>query len=157
MPLNSQHLPEGTVRNLDEIPIDSEANQYSDVPYQTKTEIYDKKCSGCGFARIIVRFYNKAFVFNSIDKALTFALSKVKTPHIERSCSYPADVIKLNNTHRYPSLSEIVKNGCSFWNPKMIPSPDEATEFNEISIFQLSEKIKKMEIIGEPDAISRII
>lgn len=151
MPLNSQHLSEWEIKELNEIPLDGEAVKYADYPYQTKTDIYDKKCNGCGFAKItaIMKLPNsdKTVIkeFSNVEDAISLCTSSNAT--IDRSCSYPADVTMANGKQKFPTLSEIVMNGCQFWKKKFyddIPK-DEETEFIEIDITSLTS-----EIISEP-------
>jgi len=68
LPLCSQHLPAEVREVLREMPLDPTCLE--EVPYQTKIEVYDTKCSGCGFARVILMNRRKGVGrFNIIAKS----------------------------------------------------------------------------------------
>lgn len=135
MPLDSSKLTEGISNGLREMPYDIKY----DLPYPTKVDMYDSKCSGCGFARIEVVTIpmEKMGIFNKIEDALFFAQGK--SVKINRLCSYPVDVDHVFNEVRYLTLTEIICNTCQFWNiNKLRIFSDVETEFIEI------ESVEKM-------------
>lgn len=85
-------------------------NYLRELPYEEKTKIYDKRCKGCQFARIIVN----DIVVRSIQEALDIA--RELGCEIVRSCEYPSDIEMSFGHEEYPSLNEIVSNTCRFWN-----------------------------------------
>ncbi|MHB8362884.1 MAG: hypothetical protein ACYDBX_04675 [Patescibacteria group bacterium] len=140
MPLNSSHLDDDVIKTLQEIPEDDECfidERHSSLelmPYQTKVQIYDEKCGGCGFVRVDVLHYNpdseKKIVFNDINKAIEYATRN--NCKINRTCSYLYNRLTRNGKHIYPTLSEIVSNTCEFWNKEKLTSMTEDEEFVEI-------------------------
>lgn len=80
------------------------------LPYQDKVNIYDKRCSGCGYMRIEVG----NVVVRSIEEAIDIA--QLTGAEIERSCDYPSDVETSYGGEEYPSLTEIITNTCRFWD-----------------------------------------
>ena len=135
MPLSNAHLPADVAKMLEEMPLDETCLERSLMSYQTKVDMYDQKCSGCGFARIVVyttASNNKPVIFNKIEDALKHA--KGLRDCVERTCSYPDDVMVINNKVMHPSVSEIVANTCMFWREKRLNiPPDDGTNFIEIT------------------------
>lgn len=130
MPLNNSKLTKSIIEDLKGIPYDT---KYDNLPYPTKVDIYDSKCSGCGFARIEVVTIplEKIYVFNNIENALLSAQGK--SVMIHRLCSYPSDVDKVFDEERYVTLNEIICNSCEFWDMDKLRIPsDSETEFIEI-------------------------
>ena len=131
MPLNSSNIHFSVINIIREIPLDRESAP--EYPYQTKVDMYDEKCSGCGFARIEVYpsdIYNaKPLIFHTSSEAIKFA--RVHGHRINRTCDYPFDMQKRNGKTIYPSLTEIVSNTCDLWDIDKIISeieniPDDA-------------------------------
>src|SRR5574340_866753 len=98
MPLNSSHINSGVIETLRELPeddeciIDEKHASLELMPYQTKVQIYDEKCKGCGFMHIEATHYNplegeKKIIFTNIDEAIEYA--SCHNCKIYRSCSYP--------------------------------------------------------------------
>lgn len=155
MPLNSNHLNDSVIKILREIPEDNEClvdEKHSSLelmPYQTKVQIYDERCKGCGFVHIEATHYSalegeKKIIFTDLDKAIDHAT--VNNCRIHRSCSYPNDVLRKNGKHIYPTLSEIVSNTCEFWFQDkidgMIPEEVEFIEIDDVEkiIVRISEE-----------------
>jgi len=147
LPLCSQHLPTEVQEVLREMPLDPSCLE--DIPYQTKIQVYDEKCSGCGFARIVlmnrrkgVDKFNIIIQSNNINEVLSQA--KNLNDIIVRSCAYPDDICYTNNKPVYPSVSEIVANTCKFWRESKLFmfSEDEEKEFE-----QYKEGISEIEYI----------
>ena len=114
-------------------------NTLHDLLYETKVDIYDKKCSGCGFCRVEVLSHNVKNVFNDVHSALD-SLSKMSSIWtVNRSCDYPTNVIDRNGNPRYPTLTEIVSNTCVFWDAKNIPSGEDDV-FIEVTEYSTFEK-----------------
>jgi hypothetical protein len=84
------------------------------LSYEDKISIYDTKCKGCGYMLIKVG----DMAVRSLEE--TFDIAQSTNEEIERSCDYPEDVMECYGEEVYPSLNEIVSNGCRFWNPKNI-------------------------------------
>ena len=124
MPLCSLHLAEETKQYLREVPLNKDCIT-DDIPYQTKVEIYDEKCSGCGFAKIMVsnRMGNRDnYTSDKINvrfstNIIELALKKAKNlgDSIIRTCEYPADIGWSKSYPVYPSIHEIIGNTCKFW------------------------------------------
>ena len=137
MPLCSEHLPEETVKFLTEMPLDKSCLT-DDIPYQTKVEIYDTKCSGCGFARIIL--HNKRgqiFTSNNINEILIKAINI--SDIIVRSCSWPEDISIVNGKPVYPTVTEIVSNTCKFWREEKLFMFEENEEYEQYTAERLSK------------------
>src|ERR1035437_1934159 len=132
MPLNSTGKAKEVLLLMHELPEDKDAIYDGEGYYSTKVMIYDKKCSGCGFAYIIARSSDGVRkAFTKIDEALNFNTS---TFPIVRSCEYPLDIFEFRHEDLLPSLSEIVSNGCELWAVEHMDIPkDEETEFIEIT------------------------
>lgn len=133
MPLCSQHLPNEVQEVLREMPLDPTCLE--DIPYQTKIQVYDEKCSGCGFARIIlmnrrkgIGRFNIIVESNNIDEILCEA--KNLNDIIVRSCAYPDDISYINNKIVYPSVNEIVANTCHFWRENKLFMFEEEEYYN---------------------------
>lgn len=92
------------------------------LSYQDKINIYDTKCKGCGYALIMAG----EIEVRSIEEAIDIA--QHTGDEIDRSCSYPPDVDEQYGEPVYPSLNEIVTNGCRFWYSKNIEDGKCATE-----------------------------
>ena len=143
MPLSSQHLHHSVISIIRDIPMDKEsAPEYL---YQTKVEMYDERCSGCGFARIEVYpsdVYNaKPVIFHKSQEAIDSA--RLHGHRINRTCEYPFDTLYRNKKPMYPSLTEIISNTCTFWDMDIPTSPE------EIDIMAITELIKLMKADGE--------
>jgi len=140
MPLNSSHLKDETVKQLEKTPYHS-----NDDGYQSKCQIFDAKCGKCGFRLYQITFSNYAVdagdrvveVF-SADEAASIC-GRDAYVSMERVCSYPGDTRIRHGKVVYPSLNEIIKNTCEFWREPKLNIPVE-TEFIEINTEQqLSE------------------
>ena len=122
MPLNSSHLHHSVIDIIREIPMDREVAP--DYPYQTKVDMYDSRCSGCGFCRIEVcpsDIYDaKPIVFNNSKDAVEYA--RMYGHRINRTCEYPPDVQTRNGKSIYPTLTEIISNTCDLWDVEKISS-----------------------------------
>lgn len=136
MPLCSQHLPTEVQEVLREMPLDPTC--LADIPYQTKIQVYDEKCSGCGFARIVLMNKRKGIGrFNVIAQSnnINEILQQARNLNdiIVRSCAYPDDIYYINNEPVYPSVNEIVANTCKFWREDKLFmfSEDEEEEFEQ--------------------------
>lgn len=94
------------------MPLDSKHNSFiTHMSYEAKINLYDKLCSGCGFARITVGGKK----MRSLEEALHVA--RATGLDIERECEYPLDVIEgYDGKLIYPSVHDIVNNSCRFWN-----------------------------------------
>lgn len=99
MPLNNKLTPELSC-------------MMKELSYQDKVNIYDRKCRGCGY--IYIKVGNR--ILRSIEEAID--ISAYTGLDITRSCDYPDDVEEHHGEIVYPSLTEIVCNGCQFWNMK---------------------------------------
>lgn len=139
MPLNSSHLHHSVIDIIREIPIDREVAP--DYPYQTKVDMYDSRCSGCGFCRVEVytsEVYNaKPVIYHNSQEAIDFA--RMHGYRINRTCEYPFDTHSRNGKPIYPTLTEIISNTCDFWDESKIPSVDEEDEINIIELLKLME------------------
>lgn len=115
--LDSKNLSDKMIRCRLLAPLDDEANPQN-LPLQTKVQIYDMKCDGCGFARIEV-FDNKGDikVFNNVADAINEAqIGGYKgIKDIKRTCEYPGNVIETIHGTEYPTLTEIIINTCRLW------------------------------------------
>lgn len=98
MPLDNKKLPCQLVEML------------YNLPYQDKVNIYDKRCSGCGFMRVEVG----NVVVRSIQEAIDIA--QMTGAEIVRTCEYPGDTEIIYGEEQYPSLNDIVANTCRFWD-----------------------------------------
>jgi len=109
-----------------------------DLSYEEKIKIYDTKCSGCGFARIVAKHQQhnaNDFVTNKIEEAVHIA--RMTESLIERTCVYPPDMEVVFGQEVPVSLSTIVMNGCVFWNDKKIDCySHEKTEFIEVEAME---------------------
>jgi hypothetical protein len=151
MPLNNTFRAD-TEKFLRELPFDRECLNTQDVTYQTKVDIFDRKCSGCGYARIEVLAKGRDVVrFNRSDEAVSFALqNRYGHPIIDRGCAYPPDIAIVNGKERCLTLSEIVTNGCQFWKEETLHIFDDAeTEFIEIEMVRVIELVELREMSGE--------
>lgn len=138
MPLCSQHLPPEVTEVLREMPLDNTCLE--GIPYQTKIEVYDNKCSGCGFARVILKNKRKKMIIsNNVSEILKQA--KNLNDIIVRSCAYPDDITYINGELIYPSIHEIVANTCKFWREDKLFmfSENEGKEFEQYTSKGLSE------------------
>ena len=146
MPLNSQHLPKDVRNYLRELPLDKEC--VDDRMYQTKVELFEKHCRGCGFVRIKVMTLGgddrqRVHTFegeNAIEKA-TNAMGVNRCETI-RMCTYPQDITVKNDEEEYPTLNEIVSNTCQFWHlEKQNIFPDEETAFIEVEEIKMESVV----------------
>ncbi len=136
MPLCQNHLPPETKEFLKEMPFDKSCIS-DEIPYQTKVETYDLKCSGCGFARIILRNKrSELFVSNDINEILDKAINISDT--IIRSCAFPDDVKYINDKPAYPTVDEIVSNTCKFWREKSLFMFEENEDYAQYTAEGLS-------------------
>jgi len=86
-------------------------NSLKYIPYQSKIDIYDRKCSNCGFAYISI----DGFKMPSLKDALIIAQKEGKD--ISRECDYSPD-FRYNGECVRKSLIDIICNGCDLWlNP----------------------------------------
>ena len=137
MPLCNNHLPPETQEYLREMPLDKSCIS-NDIPYQTKVETYDLKCSGCGFARIILKNQRReSLVSNDINEILSKAINISDT--IIRSCSFPDDIRYINDKPIYPTVDEIVSNTCKFWREKSLFMFEENEDYEQYTAEGLSQ------------------
>ena len=131
MPLNRIGKPKDVLQLMHELPEDEQCIYDGEGYYTTKVQMYDRKCSGCGFAYITTKSSEGIErAFNKIEQALTFNTSNYP---IIRSCEYPHDITNDRRGERLPSISEIISNGCQFWAIEHMNIPsDEDTSFIEI-------------------------
>jgi len=129
MPLNNLRISDATTESIRAIPLDQESLRHCDYTYQTKVDIYDKKCgSGCEFCRIEVDCLNQIKIFNNSAEAIAYC---ARSGHrMERLCEYPGDIREVHNKVIYPSVTEIVVNTCQFWYDSL--KEDYETEFIEV-------------------------
>jgi len=133
MPLDSSKVKPNVLEYMRTIPYDDNATQElePEEAYITKVSIYDEKCNGCGFSHIAIVTQHGIRVFHNIGKAIDFA-TKNSFIAMHRCCEYPNDMIILHGKPKYITLSEIVSNGCQFWNiDKLNIPPDNETIFIE--------------------------
>lgn len=157
--LDSKHIKYNLMECSRMIPLDDEAKNGTDylrdTPLQTKNDIYDKKCKGCGFCRIeVYDEKGECLIFNDISKAITEAqvggYKGIKEIH--RTCEYPGNILETDRGPEYPTLTEIVMNGCMLWKQKCYPA--ETNETLSILTLVKNEQIKQQ--IKIPDTqISR--
>lgn len=98
------------------------------LPYQTKVDIFEKKCSGCPFAYLhVTEPINKATgelemsyefhdfpSFNNFLLRFSFATNLIP----ERGCLFGIEPIFDSVTRpQYWTVGEIVENGCEIWSP----------------------------------------
>ena len=115
MPLDNRNLTPDMEEYLKGVPLDEECwKQSYELPHQTKVMMYDTKCKGCGFMYIKVG----ELVLRSVEEAVRIA--QMTNLDIERSCDYPEDIQIVSGKEVYPTLTEIVINGCRFWYKKNI-------------------------------------
>lgn len=115
MPLDNRNLTPEMQDLLIGLPLDEECWRRSyELPHQTKVMTYDSHCAGCGFKRLIVG----DFKVETLDKAI--AVAQALGEKLIRSCEYPGDVQIVNGREVYPTLTEIVINGCRFWKKENI-------------------------------------
>uniref|UniRef100_A0A6H1ZM61 Uncharacterized protein n=1 Tax=viral metagenome TaxID=1070528 RepID=A0A6H1ZM61_9ZZZZ len=122
MPLDSKRLSMDVITSLKEIPYDEEARSciHNSATYQTKCEIYDKKCNDCGYMLVFVGKKQ----YRSVEEAITEAILTGNI--VARTCDYPGDVEVVNKDNIfYPSLNMIVMNTCRLWNPSGIEIDEE--------------------------------
>ena len=129
MPLNSSHLHHSVIEILRDMPLDKESS--SETTYQTKVELYDARCSNCGFARI--ELYNSDMYNAKPIKILRDANEAVHLAQrhgyrITRTCEYPFDINFRGNKPIYPTLTEIISNTCELWNPEKFISLENQEE-----------------------------
>jgi len=122
----------------------NEINEYmSTLDYQSRVNIYDQKCNGCGFASIMLynnSKNNKVYVTNRLEEAIH--LARAYDLIIKRGCCYP------NDGDKFITLNEIVTNGCDFWNEsKVISYSLEETEFIEVENVEDLDVERKLSII----------
>lgn len=123
MPLDNKNLTPEMQELLIGLPLDEECWRKSyELPHQTKVMIYDTHCINCGFKRLTVG----DFKINSLDKAISVA--QALGAKLNRSCEYPGDIQIVNGKEVYPTLTEIVINGCRFWRKENIEGEDD--EYN---------------------------
>lgn len=142
MPLNSSHLHHSIVDIIREIPTDRE--DAPDYPYQTKVDMYDNRCSGCGFCRVEVYpsdVYNvEPIIFNNSKEAVVCA--RKHGYRINRTCEYPADVqTRSDGKAIYPTLTEIISNTCDLWDIEKISSlipPDDSHIIELINLLKIN-------------------
>lgn len=136
MPLNSSHLSDAVIGIIRDIPTDKESAR--DYQYQTKVDIYDIRCSGCGFARI--ELYNSDMYNAKPIKIVRTAEEAVHLAQrhgfrVVRTCEYPFDVKVKNNVFIYPTLTEIISNTCELWNAeKFLPQETDNENLNIIEL-----------------------
>jgi len=160
MPLNSQHLSKDVQDYLRELPQDKEC--VDEIYYQTKIEIYEQHCNGCGFARIILtssdmRGRSKVRVFDG-PSAIADANVVIgeRRCDVARTCTYPNDMSAKNNKEEHPTLNEIVSNTCQFWNmDKLNIPPDSETSFIEVEEIQI-KPLENEQVARENINIERI-
>jgi len=115
MPLDNRNLTPATQDLLIGLPLDEECWRKSyELPHQTKVMMYDKHCGNCGFKRLMVGDLK----IETLNEAVNVA--QALGEDLIRSCEYPGDVQVLNGKEMYPTLTEIVINGCRFWYVKNI-------------------------------------
>jgi hypothetical protein len=142
MPLDRHGKSQDALNKMHDFPLDEEARYNCD--YTTKTQIYDSKCSGCGFAYIVAKSADQTVrIFKDIKNANIF---NTGCSPLERSCEYPSDITIQNNKEKLPSLSEIISNGCQFWNEDRLDIADgefieveNVNEFNGLQPKELSQ------------------
>jgi len=115
MPLDNRNLSSDIEEYMKGIPLDEECWRLSyELPHQTKVMIYDSKCKGCGFMHIQVG----EVVLRSVEEAVVMA--QMTNADIERSCDFPDDIQIINGEEVKPTLTEIVINGCRWWDKRNI-------------------------------------
>ena len=123
MPLDNKKLTPEIMDYLYGIPLDEDVWQcVTNLPHQTKVEIYDKRCKGCGFMRVEVG----ERIFRSVEEAIDVAMT-TGLP-IKRTCDYPSDIDFAFGEVIYPSLTTIVINTCRFWDTRNIEGDDDDKE-----------------------------
>lgn len=145
--LDSKHKSGSIIECGKIIPLDKEAKdgipEVRDLPFQTKTDIYDRKCNKCGFARIeVIDSKGRCEVFNDIYKAIDNAEvgDYLGIKEINRTCEYPGNIEETCYGNIYPTMTEIVMNGCMLWDKKNYPV--ETNETLEILTLVENEQIK---------------
>jgi hypothetical protein len=110
------------------------------IPYQTKINIFDSKCAGCGWCIMrVVEVLNRAtgemenvYEFDRYEDFVDFIneFSFKKTLIVQRGCKFNTNEIK-DSKIREPfwNVVEIVQNTCEFWNN--IPYSEEPSIDNE--------------------------
>jgi len=132
MPLDCSRLDESTVDAIKAIPLDTDSLSHCDYTYQTKVDIYDKKCGGgCGFCRIEVDCLDHIEIFNNSQEAISFCARSGY--RMERLCEYPNDIYTIHNQIHYPNVTEIVLNTCRFWYDMLIDE-NEAEFVEEVNV-----------------------
>jgi len=123
---------------LREIPLDKDSlPEQPLMPYQTKVQIYDSKCSDCGFAKILIEEKNTANQsvivreFYNIQDAINYA--SIHRCMLIRTCTYPFNLTYIHDKPVYPTITDIVTNTCQFWNIDKMNIPTD-TEFIEIDL-----------------------
>jgi hypothetical protein len=140
MPLDIRGKTQDALNKMHDFPLDEEARYNCD--YTTKTAIYDSKCSGCGFAYIIAKSADGTIrIFRDIKNAQIFNTGCLP---LIRSCEYPSDITIQNNKEKLPSLSEIISNGCQFWNEDRLDITD--GEFIEVEKFDVDNGFQPKEL-----------
>jgi hypothetical protein len=122
------------MEELNKIPLDNEARSGCNIPLETKIEIYDRKCAGCGFIRVEVETRSALMIFNNVVEAVL--LAQRTGGDINRTCDYPGDVEMIHNIVVRPSLSEIISNTCRFWRKEGVEANEETLiemgDYNEV-------------------------
>ena len=119
MPLDNRNLTPMMQELLIGLPLDEECwRKTYELPHQTKVMMFDKHCKDCGFKRLMVGDLK----IESLEEAVNVA--QALGEDLIRSCEYPGDVQVINGRETFPTLTEIVINGCRFWNGKNIECGD---------------------------------
>jgi len=115
MPLDNKNLTPEMQELLIGLPLDEECWRKSyELPHFTKVTMYDTKCVNCGFKRLMVGNMKMETLPEAINVAQALGEDLI------RSCEYPGDLQIVNGKEVYPTLTEIVINGCRFWDAKNI-------------------------------------
>ena len=120
--LDSKNMKDSMLDSLRDIPI----SHGGDISHPDKVRIYDSNCGGCGFARIETGDHK---VTNNLSKALQHA--QFHGVSITRTCEYPSNVLEVRGKPKYPSITEIVMNGCRFWRKTEHNNDEEFTEVTD--------------------------
>jgi hypothetical protein len=164
--LDSKNMDSYSMRILRETPLDAEAKSAVDelkfIPLQTKVDIYDAKCAGCGFSLQLVIKDNKVIgrYENDIQGAIEQVCDSTALCHIERSCAYPSNCIESDKGLITPSLTEIIMNTCRFWDPKKLETHEEENteilSYGQISKYGCDREIHAGSLIPERESPSEV-
>lgn len=126
--LDNKQLSESIIDHLKMLP--NSTSTLRDLPRESKVEIYDNNCGGCGFCRVEVHTLKGVHIFNNVKDAIDIAESGGYRgiSDIKRTCSYPGNVEIVNGEEYYPTLTEIIMNTCRLWSDRKCEMNDNIIE-----------------------------